>query len=74
MRFNYSKLRGKIREICGTQASFAKQIGLSQTSLSYKLNGNVDFDQSEIAKASGILKLHPEEISIYFFTPEVQKK
>ena len=35
---NYAKLRGKIKEICGTQAKFAENVGLSPTTVSKKLN------------------------------------
>lgn len=43
--FDYSKLKGKIKEVFGTQSAFAKAMGLSGVSLSSKLNnitGSVD--------------------------------
>ena len=36
--FDYSKLRGKIKEVFGTQAKFAKAMGMSTVTLSAKLN------------------------------------
>ena len=39
MPYNYSKLLGRIVECCGTQAAFAEKIGLSERSVSLKLNG-----------------------------------
>ena len=39
--FDYSKLRGKIKEVFGTQAKFAKAMGMSTVTLSAKLNGTV---------------------------------
>ena len=39
--YDYRKLRGRIREMFGTQANFAKKIGLSEVSVSNKLNNIV---------------------------------
>ena len=69
MAFNYNKLRGKIREVCKTQGEFANAMGCSTTTLSGKLNCNVDFTQKEIAKAVQVLHLNVEDIPTYFFTP-----
>ena len=73
MAFDYSKLRGKIREIFRTQSTFAKAMGMSTTSLSAKLNNKIEFSQKEIDKASDLLKIKKEEIPVYFFTPKVQE-
>lgn len=73
MAFDYSKLRGRIREIFKTQSSFAKEMGMSTTSLSTKLNNNVEFSQKEIDRAVKLLKISQEEIPAYFFTLEVQE-
>jgi len=71
MAFDYSKLRGKIREIFKTQSAFAEAMGMSTTSLSAKLNNNVEFSQKEIDKAMKLLQISQEEIPAYFFTLEV---
>lgn len=68
MDFNYSKLRGKIREVFNTQEAFADALEISTTSLSEKLNNKVQFSQKEIEKAVGFLKLDKEEIPAYFFS------
>lgn len=73
MSFDYSKLRGRIRELCGTQSKFAQKLGLSSTSLSNKLNNSVEFTQSEIDNACVILKIDRKDIPEYFFVLEVQK-
>ena len=39
MAFDYSKLRGKIIELFGTQACFAAAMGWSERTLSLKMNG-----------------------------------
>jgi transcriptional regulator with XRE-family HTH domain len=68
--FDYSKLRGKIKEVFNTQAAFAKEMGMSKTSLSEKLNNKVEFTQKEIKKAIELLHIPKEEIPMYFFTVE----
>lgn len=57
--FDYSKVRGKIREKFNTQDEFASAMGFSKTTLSYKLNNKVEWTQKEIEKA---------EIPLYFLT------
>lgn len=73
MAFNYNKLRGKIKEICGTQENFARVLGLSRTSLSQRLNNLSDFTNSEILKSCKILRIDIDDIPAYFFALEVQK-
>jgi transcriptional regulator with XRE-family HTH domain len=68
--FDHNKLRGKIREVYKTQEAFAAAMGLSATSLSLKLNNNVDFSQSEIAKATELLGVDISEMPVYFFCQE----
>ena len=72
MEFDYSKLRGRIREICGTQEAFADLMGISKPTMSAKLNNKSEFTQPEIIKAVNVLSLGYDEISPYFFTPVVQ--
>ena len=69
--FNYNKLRGRIREIFGTQEEFGKAVGLSNTSISAKLNNKVEWSQQEINKSVEVLKLSDNEIFTYFFTEKV---
>lgn len=73
MSFSYNKLRGKIKEVFGTQANFAKALGISTSVLSLKLNNVSEFTQKEILKAMRLLKVAPAEIDAYFFTLEVRK-
>ena len=70
--FDYSKLKGKIKEVFGTQSAFAKAMGLSGVSLSSKLNNLTGFTQSEINKACELLGISFEFIPIYFFTEKVK--
>lgn len=70
--YDYSKLAGKITEICGTQYAFAKEMGLSERTISLKLSGKIEFKQREIEKACKILQIKKKEIVDYFFTQVVQ--
>lgn len=69
--FDYSKLKGRIKEKCGTCFNFAKSLGCSSNTLSAKINNASDFSQIEIIKSVDILGLKKEDISTYFFTPKV---
>ncbi len=62
-----NKLRGKIREICGTQESCAKKAGISTHSLSDKLNKKVPFRTDEIERLCDILSISKEDVHLYFF-------
>ena len=72
MSFNYSKLRGRITEKFGTQGCFSKALGVSERTLSLKLNNKIFFSQNEIAKISELLNISSDEIQVYFFEKEVQ--
>lgn len=71
IQFDYSKLRGRIREKCGTNSNFAAQLGCSDNTLSAKLNHLSEFDQTEIVKSLRILELSVKDIPAYFFTKAV---
>lgn len=73
MEFNYSKLIGRIKEICGTQSNFAKAINISEKSLSNKLNNQKRWRQDQILLACDVLNIANEDIKTYFFTLKVQK-
>ena len=67
MKYDYSKLRGKIREVFKTEYNFAISMNLSKATISAKLNNAVEFSQSEIEKACCLLEIESSEISAYFF-------
>lgn len=72
MKFDYSKLKGRIIEKYGKQAAFAKAIGISEHTMSFKLNGKNCFTQNEIKSICEKLTIPILEIGDYFFTAEVQ--
>lgn len=71
MSWDYSKLRGRIKEICGTQDAFADKIGIGRVSLSQRLNNALEFSQDEMFKSCDVLNIDKSDIPIYFFTPKV---
>lgn len=72
MSYDYSKLNGKIREICGSQGIFAKEMGLSEHTISMKLNSKKSWKQPDIERACDVLGINRCDIPAYFFTQEVQ--
>lgn len=73
MSYDYSKLRGRIKEKYGTQEIFSRDMGLSSAALSQRLNNMTKFSQDEIVLACDILAIPDGEIMQYFFSHEVKK-
>ena len=69
--FDFSKLRGRIKEIFGTQTVFASQMPINEATLSNKLNNNVEFSSKEIIRICVLLNISFEQIPKYFFTLKV---
>lgn len=72
-KYDYSKLKGKIKENFLLQSEFAECLKISDTSLSNKLNNKTFFSQDEIQKSINIFKLNPVEVIEIFFTEKVDK-
>ena len=64
---SYSKLRGKIREVFGTNEAFAKAMEMDYSSLSAKLNNKSPWKREEIEKACKLLHIPIEDVYLYFF-------
>ena len=71
MEFDYSKLKGRIVEILGSQSKLAEMMGISDNALSRKLNNFTRFSDTDIMKIIEILKINVEDIGIYFYTLKV---
>ena len=69
-KYNYSKLKGRITEKTENQSNFAQKMKLSETTIYSKLNGKIEFKQSEILDACKILEIPEDEIKKYFFCTE----
>ncbi len=72
MPFDFSKLRGRIAEKFKSRAAFATALGINQEQLSRRLNNKTQFKPEEIIAATALLSIAPEDIGVYFFTPEVR--
>lgn len=68
MVYDYSKLKGKITEVCGTNAVFAGEIKRSERTVSLKLNNAIPWTQKEIHMSAIALGIPLSEIQSYFFT------
>lgn len=67
MKFNYDKLLGRIVEVYGNQSNFAKDMKLSERSISFKLNNVRCWKDSEIKLAMQLLKIPESKLYLYFF-------
>ena len=68
---SYSKLRGKIREVFGTQERFAEAMGKDLSTISLKLNDKSEWSRIEIEQACNLLGVPVDEVHLYFFTEKV---
>lgn len=74
MKFNNSKLRGKIRENFGSEYAFGEALGMALSTLSGKLNNKSEFTRSEILSIVKLLNLKKEEVyDVFFFTYLIRK-
>ena len=73
MKYNFDKLKGKIKEIFNTQNEFAEAMNMAPNTLSSKLNNQFDFSSSEISRAIDLLNIQSkEEAWNIFFTKQVE--
>lgn len=63
----FRKLQGRIKEVFETQGAFAGAMGLSETTITAKLKGRIDWKRTEMRKACELLEIPIEEIHEYFF-------
>ena len=71
--FNYSKLKGKIVEVCGSQCEFATRMGVSERTISNKMQQKKWWKQNEMVKAMNILGVDESELREYFFCKQGSK-
>ena len=69
MKFNNSKLRGKIRENFGSEYAFGEALGMALSTLSGKLNNKSEFTRCEILSIVKLLNLKKEDVYDVFFLP-----
>lgn len=72
-RYDYSKLRGRIKEKLGTEKEFAHKIGRTQNYVSSVFRNVSYFYQRDIDAGAEVLDIPQDEIGAYFFTKQVHK-
>lgn len=73
MEFDFSKLRGLIKEKYGSDRSFAKAMNMSTPVLSSRLCGMTPWRLAEIYLACKLLSIPETEVAVYFFTQKFDK-
>ena len=68
MKFNYSKLLGRMREFGFTQETLAKAIGINESTLNSKLKNKTYFNAKDIDRICEVLDIPNCEIGTYFYT------
>ena len=71
MKFDHSKLLGRMREKGITQEELAAIVGIKPSTLSFKLNGRSKFTTNEILAICDALGILPDAIPKYFFAIKV---
>ncbi|MGW7932603.1 DUF739 family protein [Staphylococcus xylosus] len=70
--FDFSLLNGKIVEKYATQFNFAVALGVSERTLSLKLNNKVPWKNTDIIKTCDLLDIPIKDVYKYFFDKKVQ--
>ena len=66
--YDYSKLKGKLREKGIIYKILGEKIGISETSVSERINNNAQFTQEEMEKTMSVLEEPLNKVDEYFFT------
>ena len=67
-QYEYRKLSGRIVEKYGTRKEFAKVLGISENSMSLKLNGKTGFSREDMVRWGELLDIDVNDFGAYFFT------
>lgn len=73
IEFDYSKLKGKIKELGITLKDYAEAIGITPVSLNYRLKNQRYFNQDEIVKSMKLFNEPIDNSKHYFFKQKVTK-
>lgn len=64
---DYSKLRGKIKEVFGSETAFSEAMGYNRSTISAKLNNRSEWTRADIEKACDLLGIPMADVALYFF-------
>ena len=73
MEYDYSGLRGRIKEKFGSESALAATIGMNRSTFSQKINNQSEFSQQDMIQIMSALEADTGLIGLYFFTPKVTK-
>lgn len=73
MEYDYSVLRGRIKEKFGSESALVSAIGMNRSTFSQKINNQSEFSQQDMIQIMSALDADTGLISLYFFTPKVTK-
>lgn len=68
IKYDYSKLLGRMKEKGITQANLASYLGVSETTVNLSLGNKRAFKQDEIRNLCKVLDIPISELDIYFFS------
>lgn len=71
MAFDFKKLRARMIEKYGSQTEFAKAYGVSENTMSRKMQNKVPFSSDDVIKISEMLGISKDDVGSYFFTEKV---
>lgn len=69
--YDYSKLRGRIVEKFGSGRAFAEALGITNVTVSRKLQGSSEFSKSDIESWSALLDISESEYGSFYFAHKV---
>lgn len=67
-QYNYSKLLGRMKEKGFTQVDVAREIGISETTMSFSVMNKRAFKQDEMLAICKMLDIAISDIDAYFFS------
>lgn len=73
VKYNYSKLKGRIKELDMTLNGFAERLGIAEQTLYKKFNNQTYFTQEEIDKAMKIIMQPMSKVQLYFLIKKLRK-
>lgn len=74
MKYDYNPLRGKIREVLGSESNLATVIHMNRATLSQKLNNWSGFTQQDMVDILDALKEPYWKAGFYFFTQKEREE
>ena len=66
--YDYSRLKRKIKEKYLSQARFAKELGIGESTLNLKLNNKAEWSQDEMRATLLLLGEEMDTVRLYFFS------